>query len=210
MSTIETFKEIIDISLPISSSTVVYPGNPLVRIEEHKGATSTHSLISFGSHTATHIDAPKHCIEGAPGLEAYPLSQLIGSARVFDFTSLTEKITVDDLLVLDINEGDRILCKTRNSERGFTMFYDDYIYLDGDAADWLVEKKIAAFGIDALSIKKRGGSDHRPHTSLLAANIVIIEGLDLSKVDSGDYTLICLPLKFTNIDGSPARAVLLK
>jgi len=64
--------------------------------------------------------------------------------------------------------------------------------------------------IDYLSIKQRGGADNRPHTSLLENNIVIVEGVDLSKVEAGEYFLVCLPLKFTNIDGATSRALLLR
>lgn len=204
------YKEIFDISLDINNQTIIYPGNPVVNIDEQVGSTSTHSAISFGSHTATHVDAPKHVFKDGGGLEAFNLKQFVGLVKVVDATTVTEKVTITDLDGLDIKEGDRVLFKTKNSTRGFGEFYDDFIYLDGDLADWLVEKKVALVGVDYLSIKKRGGSDNRPHTSLLENNVVIVEGLDLSKVEAGDYFLVCLPLKFTNLDGSPARAVLMR
>lgn len=204
------YKEIIDISLDINNQTIIYPGNPEVQVEEFAGATSTHSNISLGSHTATHVDAPKHVFKDGGGLETFDLKQFVGPAKVIDASSATEKITIADLDGLDIKAGDRVLFKTKNSTRGFGEFYDDFIYLDGDLADWLVEKKVALVGVDYLSIKQRGGSDNRPHTSLLEHNIVIVEGLDLLKVEAGDYFLVCLPLKLTNIDGAPARAVLLR
>ena len=100
--------------------------------------------------------------------------------------------------------------KTQNSLRGFSEFREDSIYLDGDAAEYLAERGIILFGIDWLSVKKRGGGDARPHTSLLSVNIVIFEGLDLSGVEQGEYQFIGLPLKFTALDGAPSRAVLYK
>jgi arylformamidase len=47
------------------------------------------------------------------------------------------------------------------------------------------------------------------HKRLLGAGIFVIEGLDLGAVEAGRYTLVCLPLKFPELDGAPARAILL-
>ena len=73
----------------------------------------------------------------------------------------------------------------------------------------MAKKKIALFGIDYLSVKKRGGPDNRPHTELLKNRVVIFEGLDLSKAKPGKYFFVGLPLKFAGLDGAPARAILL-
>jgi len=65
-------------------------------------------------------------------------------------------------------------------------------------------------GTDYLSIEKFHSGDHRTHLALLSNNVVIVEGLNLSEVPSGDYELICLPLKIAQGagDGAPARVVL--
>ena len=203
-------EKIIDISLPIDEKTVVYPGNPKVNIKTMYGKTSTYSEIKFGSHTATHIDAPKHVFKRGFGVDKIDLKKVIGECRVLDMTNVKEAVKVGDLKKVNIKKGERILVKTKNSQKGFKKFYNDYIYLDGAAAEFLAQKKILLFGIDYLSVKKRGGKDIRPHTELLKNGIVIFEGLDLSKVKPGKYFFIGLPLKFTDLDGAPARAVLLE
>lgn len=206
----DNFK-IIDISIPLNNSTVVYPNNPKVQIETTKGTSSTNSKITLGSHTGTHIDAPMHVFEDGATLDEIPFEQMVGKCRVLDFTDAEESIKVSDLEKHDIKEGERILAKTKNSLIGFSgEFRNDYIYLDGDAAEYLAQKRVALFGIDYLSVKQRGSSDTRAHTELLKNNIVIFEGLDLSKAEKGEYTFIGLPLKFIGIDGSPVRAILLK
>ncbi|MFA6536252.1 MAG: cyclase family protein [Candidatus Paceibacterota bacterium] len=205
--------KIIDISLPLNNQTVVYPGNVPLEISVHHEMPehATHlSKIVMGSHTGTHIDAPAHAVIGGVSLDQIPLTILIGPCRVLDFSEVKESVKIEDLKKFSPQKGERLLVKTSNSKRGFDKFYDDYIYLDGDAADYLVSLDISLFGIDYLSIKKRGGKDHRPHTSLLAKGIPIIEGIDLSKVEAGEYNLFCLPLKFTGIEGGPARAILTK
>jgi arylformamidase len=201
-----------DISLPLNDQTVIYSGNPDMVIESYRQTPdypTNLSRITFGSHTGTHVDAPKHVDNSAIGVDEIDLGKCIGPCRVLDFSDSKEKITIDDCKKYNIKSGQRILAKTQNSLRGFDQMRDDAIYLDGDAADWLAEIGISLFGIDWLSIKKRGGEDVRPHTSLLNKGIVIFEGLDLSKVTPGNYEFVGLPLKFTNLDGAPARAVLM-
>lgn len=206
-------KKIIDISLALGNGTIVYPDNVPITLEEHAHMPEKRSHLSkitMGSHSGTHIDAPKHAIIGGATIDALPLRAFVGPCRVIDYTASKEAITIDDLKKAEVKRDERILAKTSNSARGFEKFYDDYVYLDGDAADYLAELGIALFGIDYISIKKRGSADNRAHTSLLKKSIPIIEGLDLSSAPPGEYTLVCLPLKFVGLEGAPARAILLK
>jgi arylformamidase len=205
--------KIYDISIVLNNKTVVYPGNVPLSIEVHHEMPehATHlSKITMGSHTGTHVDAPSHAVQGALSLDSIPLETFVGPCRVLDCTKSVGSVKVAELKKCGIKKGERILVKTQNSLLGFDTFRDDYIYLDGDAADYLAELGIALFGIDYFSVKQRGSKDQRPHTSLLSKNIPIIEGLDLSKVPEGSYTLFCLPLKFTGIEGGPARVVIIK
>lgn len=205
---------IIDISLPLNKSTPIYPGNVPLNTEIHHAmpeyATQL-STITLGSHTGTHIDAPAHAIAGAATLDQIPLKHFVGVCRVLDFSRSEEECVTKAMLEeKKVLKSERILLKTKNSLRGFEKFYDDYVYLDGDAADYLAELGVILVGIDSLSIKKRGGSDQRPHTSLLAKNTPIIEGLNLKIVKEGRYELVCLPMNFIGIEGAPARAILIE
>ncbi len=208
--------KIINISIPIQSGMTVYPNNPEVMIESvakiAEGASSDVSRISFGSHTGTHADAPKHATAGAGGIDSFPLSHFYGPAKVFDFSHLQpgDAVKVIDLESKEILAGDRILLKTSNSARGYGEFYNDFVYLDGDAAEFLTEKGVVLVGIDYLSIKQKGSKDNRPHTALLSNNIAILEGINLTTVAEGTYTLAAFPLNIPDSDGSPARAVLIK
>lgn len=203
--------KIYDISLSLDNQTIIYPGNSKINIEPYRSIPeypTNLSKIIFGSHSGTHIDAPRHVDKKAIGVDKINLESCIGPCRVLDMICAMESVKISDLEKEKIKSGERILVKTKNSIRGFEKFYEDYIYLDGDAADYLANIGIILFGIDSLSIKKRGGSDMRPHTSLLKKNIILFEGLDLSEVEPGEYQFIGLPLKFTDLDGAPARAVL--
>lgn len=203
-------RKILDISIPLNEKTVVYPGNPPVKFESEMSLTSKSRLtkISFGSHTGTHIDAPRHALENGKTIEEITLSTFVGICRVLDLSTCETEITVADLEKFEIKKDERILAKTRNSEVGFEEFHDNYVYLSSEAAQYLAKKDIMLFGIDALSVKKRGLSDNTSHTTLLSKDIPIIEGLNLQNIEAGEYFLVALPLEFTGIDGSPARVVL--
>ena len=202
--------KIIDISWPMAAGVAVYPGNPVLRIASRMGKTSVHSEITIGSHTGTHVDAPRHVFERGQGVDEVSLDALMGPCRVLDGTKVKSAVTVADLRPYRIRVGERILVKTKNSRLDHKVFYTDYVYLDGEAAEWLAAQRIKLFGIDYLSVKQRGSADNRPHTALLGKNIPIIEGLDLHAVKPGKYQLIALPLKFIGLDGAPARVVLVK
>ncbi len=207
--------KIIDISIPIKTGMTVYPNNPEVTIEATSRmpeGSSDVSKITMGTHTGTHLDAPRHAILNAGDIEALPFENYFGPAKVFDLSYLQpgEAVKISDLDGKEISAGDRLLFKTSNSARGYDSFYNDFVYLDGDCADFLVEKKVALVGIDYLSIKQKGSKDNRPHTSLLANGISILEGINLRDVAEGEYTISCFPLKIAEADGSPTRAVLIQ
>jgi arylformamidase len=201
-----------DVSVPIRTGMVHYPGNPDVRLEfiKHveRGDPATVSQLSLGVHTGTHLDAPVHFIRNALGVDQLPIESLIGVARVFDVAD-TQEVTSAQLAPYGIAAGERILLRTRNSSRcwGTDEFVADYSYLAADAAALLAQRRVRMIGIDYLSI---GGGDSgiKVHHTLLEAGIVILEGLDLSQVPAGSYDLICLPLRLAGCDGSPARALL--
>jgi arylformamidase len=192
---------------------VHWPDNPPVRIErmldmEH-GDVANVSKISMGSHTGTHMDAPLHFLQEGEGLDEMPLTATIGRARVIEIYD-PESVKPDELDPHGIRRGERVLFKTQNSARGWPSadFIEDFVYISQEGARYLAACEIQTVGIDYLSV----GGFHRDgvetHEALLEAGIWIIEGLDLSKVEPGEYELVCLPIKVERSDGAPARAIL--
>lgn len=207
--------KIYDITFPISNETPVYEGDPNVKVEVahsiKKGDVANVTSLCCGAHTAAHVDAPAHFIEGARRVHELDLHKLIGACRVVE---LGENIAVIEPEHLgDLESVERVLFKTRNSqfwnepEKGFRK---DFTYISPEAARLLAETEIKLVGIDYLSVEKFGSEDFATHIALLEKEIVIVEGLDLRSVAAGDYELICLPLKIISEtgDGAPARAVL--
>ncbi|MET0752608.1 MAG: cyclase family protein [Pyrinomonadaceae bacterium] len=207
--------KIYDITVPVSRDVPVYEGDPKVEINvAHsiaKGDAANVTGLCMGAHTATHVDAPNHFIEGTRKVHELELEKLTGGCRVIELDESVLAIEPHHLGNLETVE--RVLFKTRNS--GFWNdvsggFRKDFTYITPEAARVLVEKNIKLVGIDYLSVEKFGSTDFATHITLLEKEVVIIEGLDLREVPAGDYELTCLPLKIISDtgDGAPARAIL--
>jgi arylformamidase len=197
--------EIIDVSVPLRTGMVTYPGDPEVRLERvssiPEGAVANLTRIDMGAHSGTHVDAPVHFIEGAPGAEQLPLDALLGQCVVVETGGLAEAD------VAQAPQGaPRVLFKTPNSELwARDEFPDHFARLDGAAARVLLERGVRLVGVDYLSV-----GDEEAHRLLLGAGVVPIEGLDLRGVEPGEYFLVCAPLKLVGSDGAPARVLLLR
>jgi arylformamidase len=205
---------IYDISVPIRSGGIVYPGNPEIDITLQqavaKGAGANVSAIRFGSHTGTHADASRHFFDDGQPVDQIPLDRLIGPALLVSFPDNVRAIGAAELKAHDLRGRTRILLRTRNSALlSLKQFVPDYTYLAPDGAEYLVDKGVELVGIDYLSIEQFHSGHHRTHRTLLAKSVVIVEGLDLSSPPPGEYQLICLPLRIEGCDGAPARAVLI-
>ena len=206
-----------DVSVSINSTLPIFPGDPAIRFEQwaalEKGDPANVTMLHFGAHTGTHVDAPAHFIANGPGVIEMNLDSLIGPARVIEIAEDVLSITSDHVDSTDLVGVTRVLFKTRNSAfwaETDKAFRDDFTYIDSSAAVVLVEKGVRLVGIDYLSVEKFGSTGFRTHTVLLKSGVVILEGLNLTNIEPGDYELICLPLKLAggSGDGAPARAVL--
>jgi arylformamidase len=204
---------IYDISVPLVNDGLVYPGNPPISItpqqEVSKGASANVSLLSFGSHTGTHVDAPKHFFDDGLGVDALPLDVLMGPAVLICVDDDVMAVTADHLRLHELTKHSRILIKTRNSS--FIRdkpFVNDYTYLAPDGAAYLVSLGVKLVGVDYLSVEQLHSGHHRTHRTLLEKGVIIVEGLDLSGPAMGPYELCVLPLRLAGLDGAPARAVL--
>lgn len=204
-----------DISLPLSTDLPVWIKDPAIRLERSRsmagGNPSNVSFLAMSVHSGTHVDAPVHFVPDAPGVDSLPLETLIGPAQMVRVPDDVDQISADILAGLNIPAGtERVLFRTRNSSlwaRGEKAFQTDFVALLPDAAETLVSRGVRLVGMDYLSVAPF--SDGTPtHTILLRAGVVILEGIDLSQVEPGAYTLHCLPLLLPGCDGAPARAVL--
>ncbi|MDP2642157.1 MAG: cyclase family protein [bacterium] len=205
---------IIDISVPIDNRLPLWPNSSglcltrISKIGKKNAVNETH--IEMNAHIGTHIDAPLHFIPRGTSIDKSPLDTFIGPAFVAYLPKVKE-ITAKDLEALSLPKGvKRILFKTSNSllwEKKVKKFKKDYVGLTAGAASWLVKRGVKLVGIDYLSIAKFSEATV-VHKILLGNSVYVLESLNLTGVKSGTYKLICLPVKVTDSEAAPVRAVL--
>lgn len=205
----------IDISIFVDEKTILWPGIPPVKFEKiksiNRGDMVNDTVMHANVHAGTHIDAPLHFIKDGKSVERIDLKKFLGEAYVVEIFGVKE-ITAS-LLQAKLKGAKgikRLLLKTDNSKlwkKYPTTFYKDYAALTPDAARWVVRQKIDLVGIDYLSIQ-RFTDDPSVHQILLKAEVIILEGLNLSNVKLGRYELVALPMKLRGLEAASVRAVL--
>jgi len=229
--------KIIDVTVPISSFTPIFPGDPEPSIEkfltlENDGCAV--SRLSFGSHTGTHVDSPSHILKDGLSVDRLDIENLMGEAVVLDFFRRNEALTgpILDKAYNDQKNNDQkntenvsiLLLKTTASFRneknpeipGFQVggidkerVFEESAYLTATAAAWIVRNGFKTVGIDGFSVDSLSSESLPAHHTLLSNSVNIVECLDLSSVEAGMYFFLCLPLKVEGCDGAPARALLI-
>lgn len=207
--------KILDISVPVRPQMHVYPGDQAVSIvptaQIAQGDPYNLTAITMSLHTGTHLDSPYHFIPQGAKVDELPLDLFMGRAWVCALEKV-RSISTEDLERQDMPANvERLLIKTANSRLWQRQgFQEGFVYLQPDAARWIVSRGIRLVGLDYLSVEEMGAPRPETHLTLLGAGVVILEGLDLSAVEPGSYTLVCFPLRIANGDGAPCRAVLLE
>lgn len=180
-------------------SAPVYPGDISPRMRRSsdiaKGQPSNVSDIQMCLHNGTHIDAPKHYFEDKHDILDLGTSVFCG---ICDVVSFDDHITGEDIIKKVPTDCERLIIKSYGNGR---LTY--YSLMD------LLSTNIKLIGIDDITIGI-DAADNQIHKELLQNGIIILEGLDLSKVSDGRYVLICEPIKINGAEAAPCRAILLK
>lgn len=192
---------IIDLSVLVDQDTPVYPGDPKVEItpiaDFEKYGMSDHK-VTFGVHTGTHMDAPWHMISEGKKIDELSPDKFIGRGRLIEGLDL--KVVKNS----GVEEGDIVLFKCGSKLFNQPGYYGSWPEIPEEIADYLIDKKIKAVGVDMPS------PDHEPfkiHKKLLGAEILIIENLtNLDKLAGREFTVYALPIKL-DLDGAPARVI---
>jgi arylformamidase len=204
-----------DISVILDADLPIWPGSPGVvatsRMSISRADAANVTQLNIDVHSGTHVDAPRHFIDHGATVEELGLDPFVGAAVVVD-AGLADEIGASVLAAAKIpDDAERILLRTRNSSRPElykTPFDENYAALTLSGAEWLVDRGVRLVGIDYLSIQRFRESPD-VHRVLLDAGTSILEGVCLVDVAPGPYELICLPIRLANVEGAPARAILL-
>ena len=209
--------EALDLTQTIQNGMTIYVGDAVPKVSKYKTLTKDGvnlSLITLGSHTGTHVDAPIHFVKGGKALDQLPVESFVGEAAVVDLSHVpagtavsasdlvahSEEVRPDDIALLYTGISKR--CGDPKARRRFT-------YLGKDAAEWFVRRKTKAVGIDYLSVEGFGAKVPVAHRTLLSNGIPIIESLNekLGGLVGRRVFFVCLPIKVGGCDGAPARAM---
>ena len=209
--------KIIDLTHDITENMPVYPNTERPRLKttntyEVDGFRET--LLTLGSHTGTHIDAPAHIINGKPTLDEFDASQFVGKALVIDCCSLKEGeiITADHILKYaeKLNQAEFLLFNLGWDKRwGSNEYFGDFPCLSSEAIDVIVNGNYKGIGFDVIGLDPVHYDQLRRHKQLFAAKEIInIENLcHLDECGDKLFQFACLPLHFKDADGAPARAI---
>jgi len=215
-----TLKNIIDLSNTIYSGSPGYPGLPEVQINRLFSAGKdgfTLTELKLHTHVGTHMDAPLHFEENGKTLDKIPLQNLVGEAALVNLTYKKEKegITVKDLEQhgKHIKQGDMVVLNTGwyKKRAPNDTWQKDYPYITGEAARWLVAKKIRGVGVDTVAVDMFGSPDFIAHHTLFRSDVYVVEELtNLERIPKDRFLISIMPLNIPGVDASPVRAVALE
>lgn len=211
----------IDLTLPIQEGMLTFDKPWHVKVAMQQLASidaqgrETRS-VTLGTHTGTHVDAPRHFIQDGPGLDEIPLEALAGKARLLDFTRLPPLTAITSPMLQQALDG-IVPCRLVlrfNWDRfwGSGEYYKGHPYLGVEAAQWLAKGGLRLLGMDSPMPDNpepvSGAPDSPVHKVLLSSKVVLLEYLcNLSRLQSPEITIFALPLKLIGADGGPARCI---
>ena len=180
-------------------NTPVYDGDPETRAERIKSIENGDGYnlteISMSVNSGTHIDAPLHFYDEGSSIDNIRLNTFFGKCTVISVSGI---LTGEDM--------ERLLpyCKRR------VLFHGEgKTFISHSAAIVLAESRVVLVGTDAQSIAP-SFDEERTHRELARAGIVILENLNLSAIDDGEYDLCAFPIKLGGLEAAPCRAIILE
>lgn len=202
-----------DISMPVRPGMLHWGRSPEVTVVESIAGGDEGNVTRWllGSHTGTHLDAPRHFDDAGGEIPSVGLDVLVGPTQVLDLTAVATEITASDLEAAGLGDDARVLLKTRNATTALrgTEKPDHWIGITADAAEALVGRGVTLVGIDYVTIEAPSG-EHAgwpAHVRLCGAGVCILEGADVAEVPAGRYTMYCLPILLES-EAAPARTIL--
>lgn len=218
-------RRIVDLTYPIHEGMTTFPSHwhPVVEVSilgRHGIENRETRKVVLGTHTGTHLDAPRHFIPGGETADMLSLDTLIGPAFVLDFSNshpLQELDMKDFKRQLGSRRPERLIMRFDWSDHwGKMKFYTDHPFISQDAAQWLVDRGVRLLAMDTPQPDNPAhGSGNEPdspnHKILLGKGVILVEYLcNLKELRQLDIELIVLPLKILDGDGSPVRCVALE
>lgn len=212
--------KIIDLSMTIEEGMQTFAAHwhPFVEITKlgrHGIENRETRKITMGTHTGTHIDAPRHFIPNGQTVEDLDLTALYGPAQILDFSHLDDfhEISLEELKsALSGYKPERIIFRFDwDKHLGTNKYYSDHPYLSESACEYLVSIGCKLIALDTPQPDNPKNGRHSPkdapnHKILLGHGILIVEYLvDIKAISRKNVLLVVAPLKIADGDGAPVR-----
>ncbi len=202
-------KKIWDISPPVDAQAAVFPGDTAYSQQLHftlgPNCPVNVNAITLSPHTGAHADAPMHYAAGGAAVGTLDLAPFLGPCRVIHCLSAGPLVEPHHLAHALDNLPPRVLIRTATrASQGWASF----TALDPASVAMLATKNVVLIGIDTPSVDPSNSQTLPAHQQLHRLNLRVLENLVLDDVPEGNYELIALPLKLTQADASPVRAIL--
>ncbi len=171
---------------------------------DHIGLSKITTTLHLGAHT----DAPNHYRAKASGISERSLNFYYGPCQVIEVsTPSSQRIQWQDLKTQDI-KAPRVLFKSLSFPNP-NRWNEDFCSLSPELIDELAKRHVILVGIDTPSVDPFASKALESHQQIFKYNMAILEGIVLTDVAQGLYTLSAFPLKLKGADASPVRAVLI-
>src|SRR4051794_24636781 len=203
-----------DLTQPLNARTPTFPGDPAIEITTRPGfAPWQVSTLNLGTHSGTHMDAPRHRLAGGPGIGSFGPDRLVGRGLVIDARGYGENEAIAASVLDAVRDrtwpGWFALVRTGWDRHWAEAVYFRHPYLSSNLAEALAASQPGIVAIDTLSVDSTVDSGSAAHLALLQAGILIAENLCcLDALEPGrPFAFAFLPLSLGDADGSPARVV---
>ena len=204
-------RQLWDISPAIHPAAPVFPGDTPYSQEWvasiGPGCPVNVSAIHLSPHVGAHADAPLHYDPQGAAIGMVDLNAFLGPCRVIHAIGCGPLIEWQHIEhAINASLPQRVLVRTY--QQAPTGWAPDLAAYAPETVQRLADLGIQLIGIDTASIDPASSKTLDSHMVIRQRNLRVLENLVLDDVAEGDYELIALPLKLTEADASPVRAIL--
>lgn len=214
-------RQLIDLSHTIEHGLITYKGLPAPIICDYLSREKSKEIYAEGtqfqigkiemvSNTGTYLDCPFHRYEDGADLSQIELEQFTDLPGLVVRVPHQQTKAIDETFFANHElRGRAVLVHTGWDEYwNSDPYFENHPYLTAGAAAYLQKCGVKLVGIDSMNIDNTQSNTRPVHSTLLGANILIVEHLcHLALVPDEGFTFSAIPPKFKGVGTFPVRAL---